>query len=149
MPKGTYHQWTRDELEQVLTVSGTKGHEQLASELGLTATTIYSTRQRIRIAGGVEEFISQQRIAGTPLRRSQPETLAEQLERLYLINVSGAGRNGQSAQYTVTLPSRLAERLVAEYGRQIRFVPVEDGIKIVPIARAPVPELPAWAAKSD
>ena len=145
MPRGVAHGWTRDELERVIACHGSADYQGLAKALGLKPATIYSMRQRIRIAGGIDQLLEQIHVAGEPLRPRRPDTLAEQLVSRYVIRVNASGRNKQQAQYSVTIPSRLGERWVALHGREVQFVPTERGILIVPIVLPALPELPAWA----
>jgi phosphotransferase system IIB component len=145
MPRGLAIEWTRDQLEEIMVLEGSNAHREYAEANGVAINTIYSVRSKVRVLGGVDNFLSQQHVQ----TRMRQETLTEQLERLYAITCAGAGRSNGHVQYTITIPSRLAERFVELHGKQIRFVPTDDGILIVPVPRQPLPEIPTWANDKD
>lgn len=144
MPKGTPHIWTREELELVMATKGVEAHRATADKLGLTPNTIYSTRSRVRVMGGIDAFLDRQERM-SEYGSGVPQTLAEQLDRVYTIRITAAGRAGTTAQYTVTLPPLLALKFLDAHGRAIRYVPQDDGILIIPVPRPEANGLPDWA----
>jgi hypothetical protein len=147
MPRGVRHEWTREELEDVMLCSGREEHNKLAERLEVLPNTLYSVRGKVRSWGGIDAFLDRQAVAGAPLKARQPETVEEQMARIYVINSARSGRDG-IPQYTVTIPSRIAERFIeANSSRQVRFSPTPDGILIVAVPPPPKPELPHWMAE--
>lgn len=147
MPRGTWITWTPDLLERVAAVSGLDDVEALAEEIGISTASVYSIKSRLK-AEGAEEILRKQKTRHENYRRGgsakEPDTLTNQLVRIYNITVAQGGRGGATAQYGVTIPSRIGEIWVAKWGTQVRFRPTEDGLLIVPVEQEPLPPAPSW-----
>lgn len=149
MPRGKPNNWTREQLERIENFTGKEQAESLSKEFGCTENTLYSIKLRIK-NDGIDEILATQdrRIAGNRVYRSGGagsalDTLSEQLKRVHNITCAQGGRGGQSIQYTLTVPHLLGSAWVEKYGKQVRFVPTDEGILIVPV-EVQAPEIPAW-----
>lgn len=147
--KGTPVNWTRDQLERIEMFGGAEAAEAIAQEADVSRATVYSVKGRIKDQG-IDAILARQedryKNHGSGVRH--PETMTEQLARLYLIRVGSAGRGGYATQYSVTLPKDVAAMWVAKWGRQVRFEAVEDGLLIRPVSMS-VADLPGWLQQSD
>lgn len=151
MPRGVRINWTRENLEAAERVDSEESARALGDQIGATVATVYSMKARLTHEG-IDEVLrrqSERNAKYTSGGGAQPRTAREQLARVYNITGGNAGRGGAYAQFNVTLPRSVAEAWVAKWGSQIRYVPTEDGLLIVPVVPPPAPELPTWLADGD
>lgn len=157
MPRGVPKEWTIDELRTVwehdpknseLTV------DELSEEMGVQRGTWYAIKSRLNEFGGPDALFAEMQEGrirrykhngdGTGVKHS----LEAQLSHTYVIRTGNAGRSGNANQYTVTIPPKLAEAFIKEYGNTVLFVPQEEGILIKPVLAAPL-VIPEWLKNED
>lgn len=142
MGRGERITWTKEALTAVMDKSVPVG--EIAGALNCSENTVYSMRTKIKAHGGIDEYLEYV----SKVRPKGDETLEMQMERVYKINLGTAGR-GYQIQFNVTIPSRIAERFVAEFGTNVRFVPFGNAIVIVPVDYKAPPVLPSWITGLD
>ena len=158
MPTGIAKDWTLEELQTIWNFDSSQSDKtvrQVAAEMGISRQSWYSLVNRIKNVGSPEAMYeimqdSKTRRNNQGRHVKQSSTLAEQLRQKYAIRVSASGRDSTQSQYTVTIPPGLAGPFIEEFGREFRWVAVDEGLLIKPLPRIS-DKLPAWlnGASSD
>lgn len=162
MPRGTPRDWTLDELRLVWEHDGSDGLSPTdhARRLGVSYSTWYSIKSRLREEGGPEPLFERMqedkkhrynRASGAKANPGwkQPDTLASALNRIYQLRSSPGGRGGRQPQYTITVPPQLAKPFIDKYGQDVKWEPREDGLLVKPFVPPPLPEIPDWMEGSE
>lgn len=74
----------------------------------------------------------------------RPDNLVSAVSRVYLIRKTLGAGHGNHVQFSVTIPPRLAEPFIAEYGHEFRWEPQKDGLLMKPISCDESTVLPPW-----
>lgn len=165
MPTGMPREWTLEELQTIWEFDGDEGQTTVndaARGMGISHSYWYGMRSRLHDAGGAEALFEKMqndkqrrynRASNGRVRvgKKQPDTVAEAVTRQYVIRVSGAGRDGQYEQFSVTIPPILARAFIAanEGRMEVLWEPTETGLLLKTAPPPPVPELPSWLTAQE
>lgn len=163
MPKGIVRDWTLEELEFIWNFDGNgefKTVKEAMASIGVRHQTWYNIRARLMEAGSPEVLYEKMqedkkrrynRASKGKIRRTagNPLTLEDAVTRTYLIRVGMAGRDSNYEQYSITIPPVLARPFINQFGNEITFQPMSNGLMIKPIPRLPRPELPDWVKEEE
>jgi hypothetical protein len=138
MGKGTPIPWTLDDLKAI--EDGSISVEDMCLLKGCKRNTVYSMKQRIRMAGSPESLWDSMT---QPIRTKDPDTPQYASRKPMKIRKSEAGRRDGTVQYTVTIPAAIAAKFVDTFGDMVTIVPKEDTLEIVPLSGVD-DQLPSW-----